>query len=40
MSYEQRVALDCDYVAGRSFGRDLGILFMTVPAVLKSTGSY
>lgn len=40
VSYEQRVALDCDYVAGRSFRRDLGILVRTVPAVLKSKGSY
>ena len=40
VSYEQRVALDCDYVAGRSFRRDLGILVKTVPAVLKSKGSY
>ena len=40
VSYEQRVALDCAYVAGRSFRRDLGILVMTVPAVLKSKGSY
>jgi len=40
VSYQQRVALDCDYVAGRSFGRDLGILVMTIPAVLKSKGSY
>lgn len=40
VSYDQRVALDCAYVAGRSFGRDLGILVMTIPAVLKSKGSY
>ena len=39
-SYDRRVALDCDYVARRSFGRDLGILLMTVPAVLRSKGSY
>ncbi len=40
VSYDQRVALDCEYVASRSFGRDLGILLLTVPAVLKSKGSY
>ncbi|RYB07955.1 sugar transferase [Lichenibacterium ramalinae] len=40
VSYEQRVALDCAYVAERSFRRDLGILVKTVPAVLKSKGSY
>ena len=40
VSYDQRVALDCAYVAGRSFGRDLGILVLTIPAVLKSKGSY
>lgn len=40
VSYDHRVALDCHYVASRSFGRDLGILLLTVPAVLKSKGSY
>jgi exopolysaccharide production protein ExoY len=39
-SYSQRVALDCQYVATRSFRRDLAILFLTVPAVLRSKGSY
>ena len=39
-SYDQRVALDCEYVASRSFGRDLAILLLTVPAVLRSKGSY
>ena len=39
-SYGQRVALDCRYVETRSFWRDLAILLMTVPAVLRSKGSY
>ena len=39
-SYPHRVALDCAYVARRSFGRDLSILIMTIPAVLSSKGSY
>ena len=39
-SYDQRVALDCEYVVSRSFGRDLAILLLTVPAVLRSKGSY
>lgn len=40
LSYEARVALDCEYVARRSFKRDLSILLATVPAVLTSKGSY
>lgn len=40
LSYEARVALDCEYVARRSFRRDLSILLATVPAVLTSKGSY
>ena len=40
LSYDHRVALDCDYVAQRTFRRDLFILAQTVPAVLKSKGSY
>ena len=40
LSYQQRVALDCKYVAGRSFGSDLSILIRTIPAVLVTKGSY
>ena len=40
LSYEGRVKLDCEYVRGRSFGRDLAILALTVPAVLRARGSY
>ncbi|TXM67318.1 sugar transferase [Methylobacterium sp. WL69] len=39
-SYAQRVALDCEYVATRSFRRDLTILVQTFPAVLAARGSY
>lgn len=39
-TYGQRVALDCRYVESRSFWTDVGILLMTVPAVLRSKGSY
>jgi lipopolysaccharide/colanic/teichoic acid biosynthesis glycosyltransferase len=40
VSYERRVALDRFYVRRKSFAFDLGILAMTVPAVLKARGSY
>lgn len=39
-SYAQRVALDCEYVATRSFRGDLSILLRTLPAVLAARGSY
>lgn len=40
VSYNQRVSLDCHYVETRSFRRDIAIMLMTIPAVLKSKGSY
>ncbi len=40
VSYNQRVSLDCHYVETRNFRRDVGIMLMTIPAVLKSKGSY
>ena len=40
VSYHQRVSLDCHYVETRNFRGDLGIMLMTIPAVLKSKGSY
>ena len=40
VSYTQRVSLDCHYVETRNFRRDIGIMLMTIPAVLKSKGSY
>ncbi|WP_284312909.1 sugar transferase [Labrys miyagiensis] len=39
-SYHDRVALDVRYVREWSFWRDLSIIAKTVPAVLKSSGSY
>ena len=40
VSYNQRVHLDCRYVETRNFRGDIGIMLMTIPAVLKSKGSY
>ena len=40
VSYNQRVSLDCHYVETRNFRGDIGIMLMTIPAVLKSKGSY
>lgn len=40
VSYERRVELDCKYVAERNFISDIYILFATIPAVLRSKGSY
>lgn len=39
-SFPHRVALDARYVAGWSFGRDIGILVRTIPVVLGARGSY
>jgi len=39
-SYQTRVQLDVQYVAQRSFARDIGIIVRTIPAVLRSKGSY
>jgi exopolysaccharide production protein ExoY len=38
--YDQRVALDQDYVTNWSFARDIVILMLTVPAVIKAKGVY
>ena len=40
VSYTQRVSLDCHYIDTRNFWRDISILLLTIPAVLKSKGSY
>ena len=40
ISYTQRVALDCYYARNKSVWMDLGVLFGTVPAVLRARGSY
>ncbi len=39
-SYAERVQLDTDYVANQTFVGDVLILLRTVPAVLRSRGSY
>ena len=39
-SYERRIALDCAYVAQRSFLLDLSILAKTCPVVLSRKGTY
>ncbi|MFN3513195.1 MAG: sugar transferase [Phenylobacterium sp.] len=40
ISYRRRVALDRLYVRSRSLRRDVGIIAMTIPAVLFRKGSY
>ncbi len=40
VSYRRRVACDVLYVRSRSLRRNIGIIAMTIPAVLKSQGSY
>lgn len=40
VSYDSRVALDRDYIANWSFSRDLVIIAMTIPAVIKARGVY
>jgi exopolysaccharide production protein ExoY len=39
-TYSERVALDCRYVANKSFTGDVVIALKTVPAVLGAKGSY
>ncbi|NEU14476.1 sugar transferase [Methylobacterium sp. BTF04] len=39
-SYGDRVLLDLQYAQGWHLGRDLQIIFMTVPAVIRQKGSY
>jgi exopolysaccharide production protein ExoY len=39
-SYSQRVQLDVRYVEEQSFGGDLAIMLKTIPAVLRTRGSY
>ncbi len=38
-SYETRVLLDREYAMNRTFWSDIGIMFRTIPAVLKSHGA-
>jgi lipopolysaccharide/colanic/teichoic acid biosynthesis glycosyltransferase len=40
LSYEQRVALDREYVERWSLGRDLKILLKTIPSVVNQDGAY
>jgi exopolysaccharide production protein ExoY len=40
VSYASRVQLDVTYIQQRSFAKDLVIIAKTIPAVLRSTGSY
>jgi len=40
LSYARRVEMDCEYVLGWNFQKDLYILVRTIPAVLRSSGSY
>jgi exopolysaccharide production protein ExoY len=40
VGYDERVALDQYYVSNWSFARDLGIIFQTIPAVIKAKGVY
>ena len=40
LSFEQRAALGTDYVRRWSFGRDVWIILLTIPALLSSAGAY
>ena len=40
LTYEERVALDCDYVERRSLLRDVGILLATFRSVVNREGAY
>jgi lipopolysaccharide/colanic/teichoic acid biosynthesis glycosyltransferase len=39
VSFEEMILMDLDYVARPSLGRDLGLLLLTVPAVLRRRGA-
>jgi len=40
LRFEQRLALELDYIAHYSVRRDLAILMRTLPAVLRGDGAY
>lgn len=40
VTYDERVALDCRYVASKSLRTDLNIVLRTVPAMLGAKGAY
>jgi lipopolysaccharide/colanic/teichoic acid biosynthesis glycosyltransferase len=40
LSFAERLAVELDYVENVSLGRDLRILFQTVPAIIRGTGAF
>lgn len=40
LSFAERLAVEHDYIENTSIGRDLRILAMTVPAVIRGTGAF
>jgi exopolysaccharide biosynthesis polyprenyl glycosylphosphotransferase len=40
LSFGERLAVELDYVENVSLGRDLRILFQTVPAIIRGTGAF
>ena len=40
LTFEERLAVELDYIENPSLGRDLRILLHTVPAVLRGTGAF
>ena len=40
VSFEDQVYLDCLYIENQSLALDLGIIFLTIPAVLSGKGAY
>jgi lipopolysaccharide/colanic/teichoic acid biosynthesis glycosyltransferase len=40
LSFEERLAVEIDYVENVSIGRDLALIMQTVPAVVRGTGAF
>ena len=40
ISFDKRMQLDIDYVRERSFWKDIGLIFRTIPAVFSGKGAY
>jgi exopolysaccharide biosynthesis polyprenyl glycosylphosphotransferase len=40
LSFAERLAVELDYIENMSLGRDLRILFETVPAIIRGTGAF
>jgi lipopolysaccharide/colanic/teichoic acid biosynthesis glycosyltransferase len=40
LTFAERLAVELDYVENMSLGRDLRILFQTVPAIVRGTGAF